>query len=113
VYEECRRYHPPARIASADKNPKEKMAMIFKWYFGYSGRLALAGDPDNQVDYQIYCGPALGAFNQMVKGTALEAWQNRHVDEIAQFLMEQTAELLDKRIRSMLALGKSELVALD
>jgi trans-AT polyketide synthase/acyltransferase/oxidoreductase domain-containing protein len=113
VYEECRHYYPAERIASADKNPKEKMAMIFKWYFGYSNRLALAGDPSNQVDYQIWCGPALGAFNQIVKGTDKEAWQNRHVDWIAQFLMEQTAELLARRMRTMLALRQPELVTSD
>jgi trans-AT polyketide synthase/acyltransferase/oxidoreductase domain-containing protein len=39
----------------------------------------------------------MGTFNQWVKGTALEKWRNRHVDEIAEKLMPGTAELLNKR----------------
>lgn len=99
VYDEVKRYYPQQEIDKAEQNPKYKMALIFKWYFGYSARLALSGTPDQQVDYQIHCGPALGAFNQWVKGTSLENWRNRHVDEIALKLMEDTAELLNHRIK--------------
>ncbi|UUZ86379.1 hypothetical protein LJK88_25075 [Paenibacillus sp. P26] len=73
------------------------MALIFKWYFAYSTRLALSGNEESKVDYQIQCGPALGAFNQWVKGTDLESWRNRHVDEIAEKLMTETARLLNER----------------
>ncbi|MFN0221836.1 MULTISPECIES: ACP S-malonyltransferase [Paenibacillus] len=100
VYDEVRAYQPPAVIQKAERNPKMKMALIFKWYFGYSTRLALSGNPENKVDYQIQCGPALGAFNQWVKGTELESWRNRHVDVIALRLMNETAELLNRRIQS-------------
>jgi trans-AT polyketide synthase/acyltransferase/oxidoreductase domain-containing protein len=53
------------------------------------------------VDYQIHCGPAMGAFNQWVKGTDLEDWRNRHVDEIAERLMRAAAQFLEGRFQAM------------
>ncbi len=63
---------------------------------------ALAGDPDNTVDFQVHTGPALGAFNQWVKGTDLESWQNRHVDGIAHKLLNETEALLREKIKDFL-----------
>jgi len=102
VYEDIKEYCPAHEIQTAEKNPKHKMALIFKWYFGYSSRLALSGDEESRVDYQVHCGPALGAFNQRVKGTKLESWQNRHVDEIAVKLMTEAAEILNQRYQTFL-----------
>jgi len=85
----------PAEIELAERDPKKKMALVFKWYFVHSMRLALQGQTDQQHDYQIHCSPALGAFNRLVKGTTQEAWQNRHVDDIAETLMRRTAVLLN------------------
>lgn len=87
----------PAEIEKAEKNPKTKMALIFRWYFVHTTRLAMKGIKTQQTDYQIHCGSALGAFNQWVKGTPLESWRNRHVDQIAEKLMQATAELLNQR----------------
>lgn len=77
--------------------PKAKMAWVFRWYFGYSSRLTFLDTPENQVDYQIHTGPALGAFNQWVKGTPLDSWKNRYVAEIAEKIMLDTAKLLTER----------------
>lgn len=101
VYKEVKTRYSIREIEEAEQNPKRKMAMIFKWYFNYGTRLALSGSNENQVDYQIACGPALGAFNQWVKGTSLENWRNRHVDEIALKLMNETAILLNQRYFGM------------
>jgi trans-AT polyketide synthase/acyltransferase/oxidoreductase domain-containing protein len=101
IYQEVKAYYPPQEIAKAEQNPKRKMAMIFKWYFARSTQLALSGNPEYKVDYQIHCGPALGAFNQWVKGTPLEDWRNRHVDEIGIKLLKETAELLQQRFLSL------------
>jgi trans-AT polyketide synthase/acyltransferase/oxidoreductase domain-containing protein len=102
VYQEVRSHHPPQEIARAEQNPKRKMAMIFRWYFAYSTQLALSGNQEYKVDYQIHTGPALGAFNQWVKGTSLADWRNRHVDEIGAKLLKETAELLQQRFQSLL-----------
>ena len=97
VYEDVKAYYPKEEIEKAEANPKYKMALIFRWYFGHSSQLALNGVRERQVDFQVHCGPALGAFNQWVKGTELELWRNRHADEIAKKMMEETAALLNRR----------------
>jgi trans-AT polyketide synthase, acyltransferase and oxidoreductase domains len=80
------------------EQPKRKMAAVFKWYFVHSVRLALSGNPQQRIDFQIQCGPAMGAFNQWVKGTPLESWRNRKVAVIGERLMEATADLLSSQI---------------
>ncbi len=89
-------------IAKAQENPKHKMALIFRWYFAYSTSLAFLGKKEERVNYQVQTGPALGAFNQWVKGTRLEPWANRHVDEIGIMLMEAAAQHLSNRFNELL-----------
>jgi trans-AT polyketide synthase/acyltransferase/oxidoreductase domain-containing protein len=84
-----------------EKRPKQKMAMVFKWYFVHATELALSGSATQRVDYQIQCGPAMGAFNSWVKGTNLENWRNRRVADIAERLMAGTADLLAQRIAAL------------
>jgi trans-AT polyketide synthase/acyltransferase/oxidoreductase domain-containing protein len=98
----------PHVVDKAERNPKFKMAFIFRWYFTYTTRLAIQGDAENKVDYQIHCGPALGAFNQWVKGTELEHWRNRHVDQIGEKLMLEAAELLNRRFSLFAGAAVSE-----
>ncbi len=74
------------------KTGKEKMAALFRWYLRNSNAWAIQGDPDRISDYQIHTGPALGAFNQWVKNTPQEAWQKRHVDEIALLLLSAAGD---------------------
>jgi trans-AT polyketide synthase/acyltransferase/oxidoreductase domain-containing protein len=83
-------------IQNTEVRPKQKMARIFKWYFAHTTHLALSGDEENRVDFQVHTGPALGAFNQWLKGTDLESWRARHVDDIAERLMSATANLLQQ-----------------
>jgi trans-AT polyketide synthase/acyltransferase/oxidoreductase domain-containing protein len=97
----CRTNEPRA-LADAERSPKRRMALVFKWYFAYSSRLAFEGRDERRVDYQVHCGPALGAFNQWVKGTPLESWRQRHVAAIADALMAATAVLLATRISGWL-----------
>lgn len=89
------------RVERAEKNPKHKMSLVFQWYFRNSMELAFNGDEENRINYQVHTGPALGAFNQWVKGTELEDWRNRHVDDIAEKLMQGTAELLNERYQEL------------
>lgn len=103
VYRDIKNFTPPEEIVKAERNPKHKMVLIFRWYFGNSTRQALAGIPGEEVDYQIQCGPALGAFNQWVKETPIENWRNRHVDEIGVKLMDGAAELLNQRYLELIS----------
>lgn len=90
-------------IDKANANPKHKMALVFRWYFGHSMRAAINGDAANRVDYQIHTGPALGAFNRYVKGTPLENWRQRHVDRIGCQLMTDAAALMLERLSALAA----------
>lgn len=101
IFNESKSFYPASEIERAEKNPKQKMAIVFKWYFGYATNLALNGAEDRKVDYQVHCGPALGAFNQWVKDTPLETWRSRNVDKIAEKLMVDTAEVLNQRFKAM------------
>ncbi|KAF7771537.1 hypothetical protein PCIT_a4146 [Pseudoalteromonas citrea] len=94
-------------IAKAEADPKYKMARIFRWYFAHSMQLAFAGTPQQRVNFQVHTGPALGAFNQWVKNTPLENWQNRHVDQIGLKLMQETAELLSEKTQQLLDLSQN------
>ena len=73
----------PAQITRGEADPKHKMALIFRSYLGQSSRWANAGEPSRVVDYQIWCGPAMGAFNEWVKDTFLEQPENRKVVTVA------------------------------
>lgn len=81
----------PAELQQAAADPKHKMALVFRWYLGLSSRWAIAGDANRRADYQIWCGPAMGAFNTWVKGSFLELPANRTAPQIALNLLEGAA----------------------
>jgi trans-AT polyketide synthase/acyltransferase/oxidoreductase domain-containing protein len=113
VWEETRTHYgrvAPDEIAKAEANPKAKMALIFRWYFVHTNRLAIEGRPEARVDFQIHCGPAMGAFNQFVKGTPYEPWRRRHVDEIAELLMQGAAGVLQRHFERLQALNPSTML---
>jgi PfaD family protein len=89
----------PEQIQRALDNPKRKMALIFRWYLGLSSRWSNAGEPGREADYQIWCGPSMGAFNAWTKGTYLEMPENRHVADVAWQLMAGAAFLY--RVQSL------------
>lgn len=77
----------PTQLPKAEADPRHKMSLVFRWYLGLSSRWANAGEPSRQLDYQVWCGPAMGAFNEWVKGSCLDAPQNRTVVAVANNLM--------------------------
>jgi len=77
----------PRQIELAEKHPKHKMALVFRSYLGRSSTWANTGEPTRKIDYQIWCGPAMGAFNHWVKGTFLEKWENRKTVTVAMNLL--------------------------
>lgn len=83
----------PEQIERANNNPKRKMALIFRWYLGLSSRWATSGQPQRTMDYQIWCGPAMGSFNDWVRGTYLEFSENRQVVDVATHIMRGAAYL--------------------
>jgi trans-AT polyketide synthase, acyltransferase and oxidoreductase domains len=73
----------PSQIAKSEADPKHKMALVFRWYLGQSSRWANAGVADRKLDYQVWCGPAMGAFNEWAKGSFLEQPESRTVVTVA------------------------------
>jgi trans-AT polyketide synthase/acyltransferase/oxidoreductase domain-containing protein len=106
VWAETREFYAArdaARLAQIECDGKQKMAAVFKWYFVHTARLARSGAPETRADFQIHCGPALGAFNRWVKGTRLEPWRNRSVADIGVRLMHATADVLNRRFERLLS----------
>ena len=91
----------PSQIEHAKGNPKRKMALIFRWYLGLSSNWANAGADDRKLDYQIWCGPSMGAFNDWVMGTDLEPYQNRKAAVVAERIMQDAAVLWRKNTLKM------------
>ncbi|UKP00688.1 PfaD family polyunsaturated fatty acid/polyketide biosynthesis protein [Nostoc sp. UHCC 0870] len=89
----------PVKLAQASNNPKLKMALIFRWYLGLSSRWSNSGEPGREMDYQIWCGPAMGSFNDWVRGSYLEIPINRKVVDVAHHIMTGAAFLY--RIQSL------------
>ena len=89
----------PRQVERGNANPKDKMALVFRWYLGLSSRWSVAGEKAREMDYQIWTGPSMGAFNNWVKATYLEAPQNRHVVDIAMHILRGCAVMY--RVRSL------------
>lgn len=83
----------PAVLELAARDPKYQMALVFRWYLGKSSRWAIEGEPDRVLDYQIWCGPSMGAFNSWVAGSYLEQSEHRNVDQVALNLLEGAAQI--------------------
>jgi len=73
----------PAQIDRARENPRHQMALVFRSYLGQSSSWANTGVADRQLDYQIWCGPAMGAFNEWTRGSFLEQIENRDIVTVA------------------------------
>lgn len=74
---------------------KRDMAEVFRTYLTGGLRLAREGVGSRKVDYHIPCGPAMGAFNDWVRGTELEHWRDRRVDAVTDRLRAHTVALLN------------------
>jgi trans-AT polyketide synthase/acyltransferase/oxidoreductase domain-containing protein len=97
VWKETRSFwqkRDPAQLERAEREPKHRMALTFRWYLGLSSRWANSGEPSRKTDYQVWCGPAMGAFNDWVKGSFLERPENRRIVTVALNILYGAAVLL-------------------
>jgi PfaD family protein len=81
----------PAQLARAEADARHRMALIFRWYLGNSSRWAVEGDTSRRADYQLWAGPAVGAFNRWTAGSFLAEPGERTVTQIALNLLEGAA----------------------
>jgi len=86
VWSETQRFfqeRDPRQLIKAEKEPKYKMALIFRWYLGLSPVWANQGDASRRIDYQVWCGPAMGAFNEWARDSFLQDAGQRDVATVA------------------------------
>jgi hypothetical protein len=81
----------PGEIARCEADPRRQMALVFRWYLGKASKWAIDGEPTRRADYQIWCGPAMGAFNAWARGSFLAEPGNRTVVQIGLNLLEGAA----------------------
>ncbi|WP_097653350.1 PfaD family polyunsaturated fatty acid/polyketide biosynthesis protein [Candidatus Chloroploca asiatica] len=106
IWEETERFfaaRDPAQLQRAADNPRRKMALVFRWYLGLSSRWSNSGEAGRELDYQIWCGPAMGAFNDWVRGTYLEPYTARRVADVGVQMMTGAAYLA--RLQQLQAYG--------
>jgi len=94
IWEDTRTFfqkRDPKEIERAQNDPRHKMALVFRWYLFMGAQWARSGEERRRADYQIWCGPAMGAFNDWVRGSFLEPVENRSVVQIGLNLLEGAA----------------------
>jgi trans-AT polyketide synthase/acyltransferase/oxidoreductase domain-containing protein len=81
----------PKQLERAEREPRHRMALVFRWYLGKSSRWAIEGDETRRLDFQIWCGPAMGAFNAWTRDSFLADPARREAVQIALNLLEGAA----------------------
>ncbi|MEW5848465.1 MAG: PfaD family polyunsaturated fatty acid/polyketide biosynthesis protein [Myxococcota bacterium] len=81
----------PEELARCERDPRRQMALVFRWYLGKASKWAIDGEPNRRADYQIWCGPAMGAFNVWTRGSFLAEPENRTTVQIGLNLLEGAA----------------------
>ncbi|UFS72859.1 PfaD family polyunsaturated fatty acid/polyketide biosynthesis protein [Geomonas sp. RF6] len=83
----------PSQAERGDRDPKHRMALVFRWYLGQAAHWAKDGVPGRRIDYQVWCGPAMGAFNEWVAGSFMEPAAGRHVVPVALNILHGAATI--------------------
>ncbi|WP_370942303.1 PfaD family polyunsaturated fatty acid/polyketide biosynthesis protein [Amycolatopsis sp. cg5] len=84
-------HRDPGQVARAERDPRHLMALVFRSYLGRSSQWAIDGTPARRTDFQIWCGPVIGAFNRWIGDSFLSHAENRTVAQIGLNLMEGAA----------------------
>ena len=79
--------HRPAELVLSREDPRHRMALLFRGWLDACQRAARQGTAGRQRDYQIWCGPAMGLFNDWVRGTWLQPLVARGVVPMADALL--------------------------
>jgi len=90
VWQDTRSYflkRDPRQVERADRDPKHRMALVFRWYLGQGAHWAKDGHADRRIDYQVWCGPAMGAFNEWAADSFLENPARRTVATVARNIL--------------------------
>lgn len=100
-YEECKKSLSSEKIDIIEKDEKKKMALVFKTYLMEAALYGQKGIEEQRMNFEIYCSPALGAFNEYCKGGELDNWRKRSVTKIAEALMCDAWKYIDSKVKSV------------
>lgn len=73
----------PRQVERAEREPKHRMALVFRWYLGQAAHWAKDGEASRKIDFQVWCGPAMGSFNEWTAGSFLASPDRRDVVTVA------------------------------
>lgn len=96
VWADTRKYwmeRDPRQAERGDVDSHHQMALTFRWYLGMTSRWARVGDIDRKRDFQMWCGPAMGGFNEWARGSALAPLPQRTIARVGAALMHGAAAL--------------------
>jgi len=83
----------PKQVERAERDPKHRMALVFRWYLGQAAHWAKDGNPGRKMDYQVWTGPSMGAFNEWTAGSFLAEAAQRKVVTVARNILYGAAVL--------------------
>lgn len=83
----------PKQVERAERDPKHRMALVFRWYLGQAAHWAKDGNPSRKMDYQVWVGPSMGAFNEWAAGSFLAEAAQRKVVAVARNILYGAAVL--------------------
>jgi PfaD family protein len=90
IWRETRTYflrRDPLQVERSVRDPKHRMALVFRWYLGQAAHWAKDGEASRRIDYQVWCGPAMGAFNEWADGSFLADPSRRTVATVARNIL--------------------------
>jgi trans-AT polyketide synthase/acyltransferase/oxidoreductase domain-containing protein len=96
----------PRELEKARRDSRHQMALTFRWYLGMTSRWARIGEADRQRDFQIWCGPSMGLFNDWIAGSHLADLDSRRVADVADALLRGAAGLRRVILARTLLAGK-------
>lgn len=108
VWADCEAFfsgRDPAQLARAEADPRHRMALVFRWYLSQASRWATAGLESRRTDFQVWCGPGMGAFNEWTRGSFLAEPSRRTIHAVSLNLMYGAAVIKRAEIASLCGAG--------
>jgi trans-AT polyketide synthase/acyltransferase/oxidoreductase domain-containing protein len=88
---------PAAELQRAERDPRQRMRLVFRWYLRQGVHRAREGREQDRLNYRVFGEPAVGALNQALAGSSLADWRSRTAPALADHLMGSAAQLLRRR----------------
>ena len=78
----------PQTAQRGQDDARVRFALVCRRYLFMGAQWAREGEAARRSDFQIWCGPAMGAFNEWVTGSFLEPLNNRNVAQVGWNILE-------------------------